>query len=103
MNGMSEGPDVSMLIGVTVHIKVVYLGGYGWQPGKSGPSFTSRPKHWQKQVKFGCPLHVKCQIAIGHPKGDARFSRPQRAWGMWGGLNEDREYDVCIVMEWKLL
>jgi hypothetical protein len=43
MNGMSEGPDVSMLIGVTVHIKVVYLGGYGWQPGKSGPSFTSRP------------------------------------------------------------
>ena len=43
MNGMSGGPDVSMLLGVTVRMKVVCLGGYGWQPGESAPSFNSSP------------------------------------------------------------
>jgi hypothetical protein len=67
------------------------------QGNEGVPSTLVHPlKEWEKEIEFGCFLHVTCQVAIGHAKGDARFSRPRRAWGGVGRFK--RRSRVCIVI-----
>ena len=44
-------------------------------------------------------LNVKLLLDTRRVMQDLAALAPRRAWGMWGGLNEDEEYHICIVME----